>query len=79
MAAGPQSDAARRLSLYTEARSKYDDVSLTALAAFGIPELIKATEQDPARFNDAAAATRAGLVASRDALALRLAQPRTPR
>ncbi|HVQ41228.1 MAG TPA: rhomboid family intramembrane serine protease [Vicinamibacterales bacterium] len=79
VAAGSPADAARRLSLYMEARSKYDDVSFAALAAFGIPELVKATEQDPARFNDAAAATRAGLVASRDALALRLAQPRTPR
>ena len=79
MVAGPSADAARRLSIYTEARSKYDDVSLTALAAFGIPELIKAAEQDPARFSDTAAATRAGLVASRDALASRLAQPRNAR
>ena len=79
VAAGPKPDAARRLSIYTEARSKYDDVSLTALAAFGIPELIKAAERDPASFSDAAAATRAGLVASRDALALRLAQPRNAR
>jgi hypothetical protein len=79
VAAGSPADAARRLSIYTEARSKYDDVSLTALAAFGIPELIKAAEQNPAGFSEAAAATRAGLVASRDALALRLAQPRTPR
>lgn len=79
VAAGPTSAAARRLSLYREARSKYDDVSLAALAAFGIPVLIKAAEQDPASFSDAAAATRADLVASRDALALRLARPRNPR
>jgi len=79
VAAGPQSAAARRLSIYTEARSKYDDVSIAALAAFGIPELIKVAEQNPAQFADAAAATRAGIVASRDALTLRLAQPRASR
>ena len=79
VAAGPQAAAARRLSSYTEARSKYDDVSLAALAAFGIPELIKAAGQNPAQFADAAAATRAAIVASRDALTLRLAQPRATR
>jgi membrane associated rhomboid family serine protease len=79
IAAGPTAAAAQRLSIYTEARSKYDDVSMAALAAFGIPELIKAARQDPDRFADAAAATRAAIVASRDALTLRLAQPRAPR
>jgi membrane associated rhomboid family serine protease len=74
VATGAPADAARRLSIYTEARSKYDDVSIAALAAFGIPELIKTAERDPARFNEAAAATRTGVVASRNALALRLAQ-----
>ena len=79
VAAGPPSAAARRLSIYAEARSKYDDISLAVLAAFGIPELIKAAERETARFNQAAAATRAGIVASRDALTLRLARPRSAR
>lgn len=79
VAAGPPAAAARRLSIYQEARSKYDDVSIAALAAFGIPALIKTAEQDPARFSEAAAATRAGIVASRDALTLRLARPRSAR
>jgi hypothetical protein len=79
IAAGSPADAARRLSIYMEARSKYDDVSFAAMAAFGIPELVKSAGQDPARFHEAAAASRAGLVASRDALALRLAHPRAAR
>jgi membrane associated rhomboid family serine protease len=79
VSAGPAAAAARRLSIYQEARSKYDDVSLAALGVFGIPELIKLTEQDPTRFADVAAATRAGIVASRNALASRLAQLRAER
>ena len=76
---GRPTDAARRLSTYRAARSMYADVSSAALAAFGIPDLIKSAEQDPGRFADAAAATRAGIGASRDALALRLAQVQTAR
>jgi hypothetical protein len=57
----------------------YDDVSSAALSAFGIPELIKTAEQDPTRLLEAAAAARAGILASRDALAVRLAHTRTAR
>ena len=40
--AGPPAAAARRLATYRDARSMYDDVSMAALTAFGIPELIDA-------------------------------------
>jgi len=79
VAAGPAAAAARRLSVYQEARSKYDDVSMAVLAPLGIPDLIKSAEQDPAHFPDAAAAARTRIVVARDALTLRLAQPRSPR
>jgi hypothetical protein len=79
IAAGPPAAAAKRLSLYREVRADYDAASGAATSALGIPALITSAEQDPSRFADAAAATRAALVKSRDALARRLTQPQASR
>ena len=77
--AGPPAAAARRLATYRDARSMYDDVSVAALTAVGIPELIDEAEREQARVTDAAAATRAGIVDARDAFKLRLAHTHTVR
>ena len=79
IAAGPPASTASRLSLYRDVRSGYDDASNAALVGLGIPALITSAEQNPAGFVDAAAATRAAILTSREALAERLAQMRQRR
>lgn len=73
IAKGDPAAAARRLSVYREVRSGYDDASNAALVALGIPALIASAERDPAGFKEAAALTGAAIAKSQEALAVRLA------